>query len=54
MSAATAVFQNVLLLQLTKKINELVSDPREAAKIIAKALDSTEYVNEALNMLEKQ
>ena len=46
-SAATAVFQNVLLLQLTKKINELVSDPREAAKIIAKALDSTEYVNEA-------
>jgi MFS family permease len=46
-SAATAVFQNVLLQQLTSRINRLISDPSEAAKIIEKALDSTEYVKEA-------
>ncbi|EMG48431.1 fnx2 Vacuolar membrane amino acid uptake transporter fnx2 [Candida maltosa Xu316] len=46
-SAATAVFQNVLLKQLTAKINKLITDPKKAAKIIEKALDSTEYVNKA-------
>ncbi|RCK59641.1 Vacuolar membrane amino acid uptake transporter fnx2 [Candida viswanathii] len=33
--------------QLTSRINRLISDPSEAAKIIEKALDSTEYVKEA-------
>lgn len=46
-SAATAVFQNVLLQKLTSRINSLIADPSEASKIIAKALDSTEYIKEA-------
>lgn len=47
-SVASAIFSNVLLQQLTKKINAIVTnDPEKARKIIAKALDSTDYVNEA-------
>ncbi|EER35590.1 conserved hypothetical protein [Candida tropicalis MYA-3404] len=46
-SAATAVFQNILLHKLTSRINSLISDPKEASKIIKKALDNTEYAKEA-------
>lgn len=46
-SAASAIFQTILGLSLRKKIWDLVKDPEEARKIIAKALDDTNYVHEA-------
>lgn len=46
-SAASAIFQTVLGLSLRKKIWDLVKDPEEAKKIIARALDDTNYVHEA-------
>lgn len=46
-SAASAIFQTVLGLSLRKKIWDLVKDLEEAKKIIARALDDTNYVHEA-------
>ncbi|CAK9441294.1 uncharacterized protein LODBEIA_P51630 [Lodderomyces beijingensis] len=46
-SIASAIFSNIVLQQLTRNVNAVVSDPKKAAKIIAKALDSTSYVNDA-------
>lgn len=52
-SAASAIFQTILGLSLRKKIWDLVKDPEEARKIIAKALDDTNYVHEAPKYVRK-
>ncbi|KAK6455000.1 membrane transporter [Scheffersomyces xylosifermentans] len=44
---ASAIFQNVLKSTLTTKVNALISDPQEASKIIARALENTNYTSEA-------
>ncbi|KAG7665995.1 uncharacterized protein J8A68_000425 [[Candida] subhashii] len=46
-SIASAIFQNVLLIRLTKSINDLVSDQKQASKIIEKALANTNYIRDA-------
>ncbi|CAI5759528.1 unnamed protein product [Candida verbasci] len=43
-SIATAIFQNILFIQLNLKVKALIDDPQLASKIIQKALESTDYV----------
>ncbi|KAI5965610.1 uncharacterized protein KGF55_000972 [Candida pseudojiufengensis] len=46
-SAASAIFQNVLATELTKRIYLIIKDPKDAQKIINQALDSTNYIHQA-------
>lgn len=47
LSIASAIFQNILLSSLTTKVHEVISDYDKAEKIISKALENTNYINEA-------
>lgn len=50
-SVASAIFQAITRSQLSKKIHSLVSDDKLANKIIKRALESTNYVNDAPEMV---
>lgn len=46
-SVASAIFQNILKAKVPEKVHEVVADPKEAAKIISRALENTKYIAEA-------
>lgn len=43
----SAIFQNVLKSQIVSRVHSVIADPVEANKIIAQALESTDYVKHA-------
>ncbi|KAI5955260.1 hypothetical protein KGF54_001821 [Candida jiufengensis] len=52
-SAASAIFQNILAQQLTKKIYAIVKDPKQAQDIINEALESTNFINTVPKAVQK-
>ena len=50
---ASAIFQNVLRIGLNSRIHDLVPDYDKALKIIQRALENTDYVNEAPKIVQQ-
>lgn len=51
-SMASAIFQNILKGQLTTKVHDIIPNIHKADKIIAKALESTNYIKEAPTIVQ--